>query len=285
MGIILEPCALAYPVSYLFTFKLTFRNNKLFLALYILNTTLTAFTACQGCRKTAKGEGDFCNLHWEGEGRMGRGSEDEIGLWPTYSVWILWLVHRKMKYGEIHIRQKTDNTWHLVFLWNLGTSSLIWQGIISRPNVMVAAELGSGSGNCLCPIATFLAACTGFCPCSVCCAIWDPDSILSTCTPDPSSFPRQTETTPTCWSPLSFQPGSAAGSLQYLLVSVTPALYPVATTPECSSDVMISLRVLTWGMGQSLLWSWEQQQLPVLQGLVCGQSRGTWEGLVCAGSF
>lgn len=107
MGIILELCALAYPVSYLFTFKLTFKNNKLLLVLYVLNITLTAFTTCQGCRKTAKKEGDFCNFLREGEGRMGRGSEDEAGPRPTYSVWILWLVHGKIDYGEIHIRQKT----------------------------------------------------------------------------------------------------------------------------------------------------------------------------------
>lgn len=62
MGIVLELCALAYPVSCFFTFKLTFRNNRLFLALYVLNITLTAFTTCQGCRNTAKGEGEFCNL-------------------------------------------------------------------------------------------------------------------------------------------------------------------------------------------------------------------------------
>lgn len=54
MGIISELYALTYPVSYLFTFKLTFRNNKLFLALYILNITFPAFTSCRGCRKTAK---------------------------------------------------------------------------------------------------------------------------------------------------------------------------------------------------------------------------------------
>lgn len=58
----------------------------------------------------------------------------------------------------------------------------------------MAGELGSGSGNCPSAIAMFLAAFIGFCPCSACCAIWESDSILSTCTLDPSSFPQQTET-------------------------------------------------------------------------------------------
>lgn len=58
----------------------------------------------------------------------------------------------------------------------------------------MAAELGSGSGNCPSPVAMFLAAFIAFCPCSACCAIWEPDSIISTCTLDPSSFPQQIET-------------------------------------------------------------------------------------------
>lgn len=93
-------------------------------------------------------------------------------------------------WGDTH--KAEDNIWHLVFLWDLGIFSLIWQGVISRPNVLVAAELGSG--NCPSPIAMFLAACIGLCPCSMSCAIWVPDSVLSTCTVDPSSFPQQTET-------------------------------------------------------------------------------------------
>lgn len=91
-------------------------------------------------------------------------------------------------------RKAEDKTWNLVFLWDLGILSLIWQSIISRPNVGVAAELGSDSGNYPSPIGMFLAACIGFCPYSVCCAIWEPDSIFSTCTLDSSSFPQQIET-------------------------------------------------------------------------------------------
>lgn len=124
---------------------------------------------------------------------MGRRSEDKAGPWLTYSVWILWFSPQESYiWGDTH--KAEDNIWHLVFQWDLGIFSLIWQGIISRPSVVVAAELGSGSGNCPSPIAMFLAACIGLCPRSVSWAIWEPDSVLSACTVDPSSFPQQTET-------------------------------------------------------------------------------------------
>lgn len=49
-------------------------------------------------------------------------------------------------WGDMH--ETEESTWHLVFLWDFVTSNLIWQSIISRSKVVVAAELGSGSGNC-----------------------------------------------------------------------------------------------------------------------------------------
>jgi len=49
-------------------------------------------------------------------------------------------------WGDMH--KTEENTWHLLFLWDFGTSNLIWQGIISQSKIVVAAELGSGSGSC-----------------------------------------------------------------------------------------------------------------------------------------